>query len=259
MFVASLFALAIAQSGSAPLALPANQWTVDYSRTACTLARRVGGEGSPIVAFNAPFGSEPGELVVLEAGSALRAGLDGEVQVRLDDGPAITVRARPEERSGRPLLRLGRMPEDFLDRVAGARQLTVTKANQPLIVLPLANARGAIEELTRCNDDLLRSWGIDVAARRALSRKARARSFDWAAGVMPAASTFLVLTADISERGRATSCRVVVSSRNERMDRAVCRLVQNEAHFEPALDAQGRPVAAQYVTQIRWVIDQDDS
>lgn len=258
MFVASLLALGLTQSGSAPLALPANQWMVDYSRTACTLARRLGDEGSPIVAFNAPFGSEPGELVVVEAGPALRAGLSGEVQVHLDDGPPITVRARPEERGGRPVLRLGRMPEDFLDRVAAARQLTVTKGSQPLIVLPLANPRAAIEELTRCNDDLLRSWGIDVAARRALSRKARARSFDWVAGVMPAASTFLVLTADISERGRATSCRVVISSRNERMDRAVCHLLQNEAHFDPALDAQGRPVAAQYVTQVRWVIDEDD-
>jgi Gram-negative bacterial TonB protein C-terminal len=188
----------------------------------------------------------------------LQASLDGEVQVRLDDGAPITVHARPEDRNGHLVSKLARMPEDFLDRVAGASRLTVSKNDQPLFALALPNTRAAIEQLTRCNDDLLRSWGIDVAARHALSRKAHMRDIGWASQVMPNASTFLVLAADISERGRPLACRVVVSSRNERMDRAVCSAFRDQARFEPALDAQGRPVPSQYVSQVRWVIDPDD-
>jgi TonB family protein len=135
--------------------------------------------------------------------------------------------------------------------------LTIGKDDRVLLTLPLPNAREAVEGLTRCNDDLLRSWGIDVAARRSLSRKPRMRSFDWLSGIMPNASTFVILTADISEQGRALGCTIVVSSRNPRMDRAVCSVLRG-VHFDPALDAQGRPVRAQYVTRLRWVIEGDD-
>jgi len=261
MFVASLLALGLAPSSATPdaLVMPAHQWIVDYSRIACTLARRIDGDGSPIVAFNAPFGREPGELVVADGGSELQASLDGEVQVRLDDAAPITVRARPEDRNGHPVSKLGRMPEDFLEHVAGARRLTVSKNDRLLFALDLPNTRAAIAELTRCNDDLLRSWGIDVAARHALGRKPRMRDTAWASQVMPNASTFVVLTANISERGRPLACRVVISSRNERMDRAVCSAFRDQARFEPAQDAQGRPVPAQYVSQVRWVIDPYDS
>jgi hypothetical protein len=258
MFVARFLALGLAQSASAPLAVPANQWIVDYSRTACTLARRVGGEGSPIVAFNAPYGSEPGELVVLEAGDDLRDRLTGEVQVRAGDTPVITARAWRDQRNGRTISHMASMPEDFLDRIAGARQLTVSKDGQGVVTLSLPNPREAVEALLHCNDDLLQSWGIDVAARRALSRKARMRNYDWAFNLMPRASTYVILAADISEAGRATGCRILVSTRNPRFDSTICDQVQRVARFEPALNAQAQPIAAQYVTQVRWSVESDD-
>jgi hypothetical protein len=259
MFVASLLLLGLAQSGvtQGELAVPPHRWIVDYSRTACTLARRLGDEGSPIVAFNASLGSEPGELLVVNSGSALQASLHGEVQVRLDDAPPLTVRARREARNGRPVWRLTPMPADFLDRVAGARRLSVSRGDQALFALDLPNPRAAIAELTRCNDDLLQTWGVDVAARRALGRKARMRDVGWTVQIMPERDTFVVFVADISERGRPVACRIVVSSLNERMDRAVCDLLQREARFNPALDAQGHPVAAQYVSRIRWLVEAD--
>jgi hypothetical protein len=260
MFVASLIALGLAPASATPAALvvPAHQWIVDYSRTACTLARRLGDEGSPIVAFNAPYGSEPGELVVLETGSTLQAGLNGAVQIRLDDGPPIAVHVRFDQRNGRTVSLLTPMPNDFLDRIAGASQLTVSKNNRTLFALALPNPRAAIAELARCNDDLLQSWGIDVAARRALSRKPRMQNFEWMFAIMPAASTYAILTADISERGRPLACRILISTGNQRMDRAVCSLLRSQARFEPALDSAGRPVPAQYVSKLRWLIDRDD-
>ena len=116
-----------------------------------------------------------------------------------------------------------------------------------------AIARAGIDALTRCNDDLLQGWGIDVPARRALSRTARLRNMGWALGVMPAADTFLVYVAQVSAQGRATDCRVVVSSRNVRFDQVVCGQVRDASRYEPALDGAGRPVASQYVTRIRWL------
>jgi hypothetical protein len=261
MSVEALLALALAQSNPAAGALvaPPHQWIVDYSRTACTLARRQGDEHSPIVAFNASLGREPGELVIMDAGEALQERLrGGNAQVRIDDGEPLTIPVRPEWRNDHLIIRLAPMPEDFLERIAGGHQLTISKGNQAAVTLALPNARAAIAQLTRCNDDLLQSWGIDVAARRALSRKPRARNFDWAFNLMTEASTYVIFSADISVAGRASACRILVSTRNLRLDRTVCDLVQGVMRFEPALDAQGRPVAAQYVTMVRWVVQSED-
>jgi len=259
MSVEALLALALAQSNPAAgeLVAPPHQWIVDYSRTACTLARRQGDEHSPIVAFNAAFGSEPGELVVMEAGPALEERLRGDVQVSIDDRGPLTIRARPQWRGDHLVIRLSPLPEDFLERVAGGQQLVISKGDRPSITLALPNARAAVEQLTRCNDDLLQSWGVDVAARRALRRKPRARNFDWAFAVMPNVTTLLIFVANVSERGVPLDCRIVVSSGNRRMDQELCARMRGSARFEPALDSEGHPVAAQYVTRVRWVVDAD--
>jgi protein TonB len=66
------------------------------------------------------------------------------------------------------------------------------------------------------------------------------------------AETYLVFAAEVSERGVPLDCRIVVSSQNERMDRAVCGQIRSRARFEPALDSMGRPVHAQYVNRVHW-------
>jgi len=238
--------------------MPAHQWVVDYSQTACTLGRRVDGDDTPIIAFNASLGAEPGELVVVDAGPELEQRLDGEIQVRLDDGPSNTIRGKQDVRNGRSIISFSPMPEDFLARVAGARQLSLGNGHETLIVLPMPNANGAVEQLSRCNDDLLQSWGVDVAARRALSRKPRARNFDWAFAIMPRRDTNLVFVANVSARGVPLDCRVVVSSQNPRMDQELCTRMRGSARFEPALDGGGHPIAAQYVTRVRWIADRED-
>ena len=261
MFLESVLALAAGQAtAAAPVpVVPPHRWTLDYSRMACTLARRVGDEGSTIMALNAPLGREPGELTFMDGGTGLDQRLTGELEVRLETGEPVVLRARPERRNGRRVLRLRPLPDDFLDRVAGARQLIVAKGDQELLAVPLGEARQAVNELSVCNDDLLQSWGVDVAARRAVRRLPQAVDSDWYFSVWPAHTTFMVLVADVSERGVATDCRVVISSQNERMDRTVCNNVRHRARFRPALNADGRPVRAQYVTRVTWLVDVDPS
>ena len=257
MFVSTLLVWAAAQTSAAdPIpGVPLHRWTVDYGRESCTLARRTGGERSSVIALNAGLGLEPGELLILDGGAGLDQGLQGQLTVRLDDNAPISLRASPERRNGLPLVRLSPIPDNFIERLAGADRLSVATEDAIAFSVPLSGAREATEELTRCNDDLLQSWGVDVAARRALGRPASLVGSQWAAAITPQASTYLIFLADVSERGRPTSCRIVVSSRNPRMDAAVCRLIQSRARFRPALDPQGRPVRSQYVSRIRWVID----
>ena len=259
MFLLSLLALSAAQSAAAPqapLVVPPNRWVIDYSRMSCTLARHLGDETSPIVAFNAPFGWEPGEFVVMDGGSGLDPRLAGDLAMRIDDGTPLAVRARHEMRNGRNVARLTPMPEDFLGRMAGAHRLSLTKGNDSVLSFAMPEARAAIDGLTHCNDDLLQSWGIDVTARRALRQLPRIRNYSWAYDIMPSAETYLVFATEVSEQGAPLDCRILISSRNARMDRTVCGLVRSRARFDPAQDSQGRPVRAQYVTRVHWTMSE---
>jgi Gram-negative bacterial TonB protein C-terminal len=256
MFLTALLAPSLLQSASAqdqPM-VPPHRWNVDYSHAACTLARRVGDERSAIFALHAPLGMEPGQLVITDGGSGLDLRLSGELELRLDQGAALVVRARREERSGRSIVQLRPFPEDFLARVADARQLAVARNGEAILTLAVPDAREAIDALARCNDDLLQSWGVDVGARRALSQRPAVRDFTWAFEVAPLSDAYVALVANISERGRPIDCRVVVTTGNRRMDQAVCRAFRGRAQLEPALDEQGRPVAAQFVTGVRFTV-----
>lgn len=256
MFFTILAALSLSQTASAnsQASVPPHRWTVDYSQAACTLARRIDGERSPIVILHAPLGMEPGQLLIMDGGTGLDPRLRGVLEVSIDQASPLAVRATSEERSGHAVIRLAPVPADFVDRIAHARQLAIGKDGQTILGLSFDDARQAVEALNQCNDDLLASWGVDLAARRALSRPARMTSFDWTFEVATPGDAYVAFVANVSEGGRPVDCRVVVSSGSRRVDQAVCRMFRARARLEPALDAQGEAIAAQYVTGIRWWI-----
>ena len=256
MLLTTLIALGLLQAAPATerAAVPPHRWTLDYGDTACTLARRVAGDGSPIVILHAPLGMEPGQLLVMDGGSGLDPRLESQVEVRLDQGDPLTMRARREQRSGGAVINLLSPPADFLDRVAGGRILSVSQGGEVILSLPLDDAREAAEALGRCNDELLQSWGVDLAARRMLSRKPLVTDFAWTFDVAPAGDAYVAFVANVSERGRPLDCRITFSTGDRRFNNAVCRTFRARARLEPALDAEGRPVAAQYVSGVRWYI-----
>lgn len=52
--------------------------------------------------------------------------------------------------------------------------------------------------------------------------------------------------------GRASNCRVTKPSGDPRADEIVCRLAVERFRFRPAIDSNGRPIAATYGWQQRW-------
>lgn len=257
MFLASFLAFAAMQADAPPQSVPPGRWTIDYGRVSCTLARRIGGENSAILVLNAPFGTEPGEFALVDGGTGFDRRLDGDLLIGFGNGMRVGVRAKREQRNGRAVVKLTPVPDNFLARMAAAGRIAVTRNGEELFAFAVPDARAGVDALTRCNDDLLGGWGIDVPARRALGQVARLRNTDWASRIMPQADTYLVYVAQVSAQGRATDCRVVVSSRNPRMDQAVCTEIRNGSRYDPALDGAGRPVASQYVTRVRWIVSVD--
>lgn len=65
------------------------------------------------------------------------------------------------------------------------------------------------------------------------------------------------VSVDVGANGRVTACRVAVSSGNEDLDQATCRLAARNGRFVPALDAAGKAVPATITLRpVRWRLEQ---
>lgn len=56
----------------------------------------------------------------------------------------------------------------------------------------------------------------------------------------------------IAPEGQVAGCRVLASSGSATLDEATCRIMRERAHFVPARDAEGRPMADIVHDSIRW-------
>lgn len=60
--------------------------------------------------------------------------------------------------------------------------------------------------------------------------------------------------ADVDANGRATACRITVSSGSQLLDQATCNLVLSQGRFIPAKGADGKPVPGHYGNRAIWVL-----
>ena len=65
------------------------------------------------------------------------------------------------------------------------------------------------------------------------------------------------VTVSVTADGRPKNCKVTKSSGHELLDTAACTGMQRYARFDPALDAQGRPITAEFSTEVKFAIDQE--
>ena len=58
----------------------------------------------------------------------------------------------------------------------------------------------------------------------------------------------------VSPDGFVTECMITSSSGSSDLDQATCTNVVRRARFDPALDAQGKPISGAYSNRVRWQI-----
>lgn len=70
-------------------------------------------------------------------------------------------------------------------------------------------------------------------------------------GVDPPRAVTFELTIDVE--GHPADCAIVISSRAQAVDRAVCRAAMRRARFQPARDAAGQPIVSVWRDRLVWV------
>jgi TonB family protein len=121
------------------------------------------------------------------------------------------------------------------------------------LTLQSSNLRYALDELKKCNDALVASWGFDAAEQAHLIRRtdprdgltlAKRLNAQYPASQLRfARDAHVNVVLFVNADGKATRCIVPQSYNPPVFDTIACKTVM-AASFEPALNQEGKPVAS---------------
>jgi TonB family protein len=261
---------------------PSSQWHLDYAEDSCRLARKFGEGKQEVILFLDQFEPGDEFYIMLGGGDLLRPKNEVRpIKVTLRFGPheaenklTVDTGTMEEKRAlivsgGQRLAPLTKAEEAVVqdsikkdgprfipaplgvEREAAATWLELTKGMRKDLILETGPMDKPMAALRTCSWDTVKLWGLDVDQQKSLSRRAypkrgphtwfHARDYpkEMLRGGYEGIVNFRLV---IDEAGRPTTCHVQKSTRPQEFDDVVCRSVMKNAQFEPALDAQGKPV-----------------
>lgn len=274
--VGALIASPLAAADKPPIELKAaGAWQLDYGEEVCRLWRTFGQGDQQITIRLAEFG--PGQSPDL---SLIGEPTRGDASFANNPDPFVRVSVRLGE-EGKLIQRwghlgtLGKEPMVTFGRLglgnaassagtkAAARSLDVrVSKSRPyrLLTGPMADP---MKVMRNCVDNLLLKWKYDpdrMAALRSGPEPVGAGnwvqpsdypSFQLVTGGM--AITHFRL--DVDAQGKVAGCHLQDGIANSSdFTRVTCKLISQRASFKPAIGADGQPIAAPFVSSIRWLV-----
>jgi protein TonB len=243
---------------------PEARWVINWADQSCTLSRRGVGEDAPGIGLTSAFSGEHPQILFLNPPanmSHLRQSAAVEI-VLLPQGDRLPGYVDRSQRAmNERAVIVGVAADDLPDRFARSESIALERDGRKLVEVAYPAAAQAIEALRTCSDDLMSGWGIDLAARRALSRLPQGNparfitNVDYPESALRAGEEgSVVVRVRVDPDGRVGECVPVSSSGSEAIDRRTCHIFQRRVRYEPALDADGNPVAAMIVSRLTWSI-----
>ena len=265
---------------------PTSDWVLDYAAERCTLVRRFGAgdeevrlridsfgswtgfrflvAGEPVPNSRRPSGTTWVRFTPDTAERQLRS-LHGES----DDVPAVgflhafvpmaVKGVAPEEEPAANVDQYLALPS-LVAFERDTRTVALRFQNQDRIELKVGSMAAPLKALRTCVDDLHRSWGLEPATSRTLTRSAVPsaqtvsqvqRNYPFSMSVR-GTSAYVPVRVIVDPAGTATSCVVQNEAANEEFKRAVCQGLAGG--YAPALDAAGQPVTSVYQTSVIYMM-----
>jgi len=266
MRILTLAAMLAGQTGMAdmPPLNPKTAWSVNYAEDMCVLSRNYGNESDGVsVAFRpTPFNDRVQTLLV---GNRKQMGNGPRVSVHLDGRAGTGAFDGVGQRAPLPNTRKTAvtfdLPRDTIVDLAGKEPVLFTFSGGKPLRVNLALSSAALTVLRRCETDLMRSWGFDIAAvdtAPAVPARAKRDPAMWLLdsdfprqllGAQAVVTVAWIITAD----GGIRNCRVVRSSGNATFDAIPCQSLEKRARYTPARDAAGKPVETPASRVVRFI------
>lgn len=140
----------------------------------------------------------------------------------------------------------------------------VAAETKDAVRLPLENMSEIQRAMRTCTDDLLRSWGLDPTQEAVLAQHPRWTNMSEVAKdiveVYPRAAYMngeqgtLALRIMVEADGTPSKCVRADLNETENLDNSACLLIMKKAQFEPAISADGEPVASYVMQMIRYTL-----
>jgi hypothetical protein len=257
---------------------PASKWVMRHQDDSCRLVRLFGEDENKMMLVLTRFGP----------GSRFRMTLAGEpVRIHSDRRP-LKVQFGAHEREQKVPYALGEagglpalvaIKQVRIDGVAKATKanrlrkkryamiefLKVRVGQKRPVVLETGSLKGPIGAMHACVREMMAGWGIDVERHKARTERTRPigktenwiLDDDYPADMLkqkqPAMINFRL---SVNEKGEATACHIQQTTRPQKFDDAVCNALIKRASFTPALDADGKPMASYWRSQVRFAMKQ---
>lgn len=276
-----------------PLRLkPSSKWNVHYFNDSCRLSRTFGEGDRRVTLMADQFAPAEHFQLILVGKLADRESLGRPLKGAVRFGPAeqeskvtammgdmqrqpallvngVIELAPPSEaeiaamkqgaRTGVPYFR----PPIGAAREAAATWLHVRVEGGRDFVLETGPMDKPLAALRACAWDTVATWGLDVEQQKALRRNPIPRNPPWLRAsdyptdmVWEGQQAVIHARLMVDETGRPTSCHIQASSRPKEFDKAVCDAFMKRAKFDPALDAQGKPVRSYWQTSVLFRIEE---
>ena len=234
--------------------MPSSKWVVDYRPDMCLASRTFGPAANPTI-----FGFEP-SITMDSAGAMLlivlpdaRGGVRrGKATVTLSSGDKKTldyVSWRFKDASPQRAFEVT-VDSDFMSKLDQSTGLSMDAGKDSFVLGtgPFTRVLGAMKT---CTDNLLRSWGVDPAAKAVPVGNPGGWFTDDdypSAARRSGATGRVVAIVTAGTDGHVKACRIVNSSKNTDLDTATCDLAKRRGRY------QARAADGFAVLGIRWVL-----
>lgn len=256
MIFALLATLFAADPSVVPLP-PTGKWVVDYETDMCIVSRPFGAD--PILLAIQPtvdMTSSAATLYVLVPEKGDKSVRRGQATVTLQpSGKSVTLDyvsagLKTDQRGYKVVA-----DEKLMKDVAESTGLAIAPGKRTFS-MATGQLHGVMSALAKCNDNLMRSWGVDPAARAVpIGDAASWFSPDQypASALRAGIQGRAVMALTVSPEGKPTACRIVVSSKDKALDETTCRVGMTRSRFEKTTDGHDHYT----VLGVRWVMGSD--
>lgn len=233
MILASLLAFAGADAAMAP----SGKWTVDYGADQCVVSRKFGSESAAFLAFQpfASMGVTGMQMLVLVPNSGGNGNEIGKATISLlPSGISKTLNYTSwvSQPSG---LRHYKMFVDADDLVPIAQSTGMTiDIDKKSLMLATGKIQSALDAATKCNDDLMRSWGVDPAAKATPV----GNPGEWFTdddyppiALKRHVQGHVKIALTVGPDGTIKGCRIVATSGDPDLDRGTCDVARAHARY----------------------------
>jgi hypothetical protein len=246
---------------------PTGKWIVDFDDAQCVASRNYGTQKEPLhLAIKAPALGDAMQLAVIRpatGGSSFADEKDG--QIAFDGGKPIkfSVLAVSVKKTKQRLFRVN-LPLSQLDALRTAKRVSITAGGELGETFAVDELSPLLKVMEDCVSDLRKVWNVhEGEGPNPLLRKAPegnlARVFtsddypaDAFTGDVEGTSLFVVL---IDESGKIADCTIVKTSGAASLDAQSCGIIQQRAHFTPAVGLDGKPAKSAFTQQVAWRLE----